>query len=249
MGDRRLSEEEAAAVFRRAAELDDALAPGERGLDRVAVERAALDVGLAAESVQQALAELDAGRLAAGLAAPAQRRWRWRGQVATVERALPTDPATTRRHLDGFLAAQTLRVARRQGEVTLWEPSPSLGSRILRRTDLAGRIRLADATAVSVCVTALVGGSFVRVDIGLHRARARRRRRAIAGTAIGGALGVVGIAGIAAGVEVASLAVAAGAGAAGATAATARSSYEQVVTAAVNAVELALDDLSSPPSR
>ncbi|HVM07053.1 MAG TPA: hypothetical protein VM345_01200 [Acidimicrobiales bacterium] len=239
MTDRRLTEDEAAAVFRRAAELDDARSPDERGLDRLAIERAAAEVGLAPASVRQALAELDAGRLTV-----AQRsRWRWNDQVATVDRRLPQTADAVRHHLEIYLQRQTLRVARRRGVVSIWEPATGLGATIVRKTDLSARLRLRDVSQVTLCVTGDSREAHVRVDLDFSRVRSANRSGAIAGAAIGGGLAMAGAAGLVAGVELALLALPGGAALSAGTWVGARSNYAQTVSRAVNAIELVLDEL------
>jgi hypothetical protein len=59
-----ISTDEAAAVFRRAAELDlrSSAAPG-RALDLAALEQAGLEAGLSRDAIRQAVAEVKAGTL------------------------------------------------------------------------------------------------------------------------------------------------------------------------------------------
>ena len=230
-------------MFRRAAELDDARQPDDRGLDRLAVERAALEVGLAPASVQQALAELDAGRLRVERH---RARWRWADEIATIDRHIPQSADGARHHIETYLKQQTMRVARRRGVVTVWEPATGLGATILRKTDLAARIRLRDVSSVSVCVTGDRHGCHVRVDLDFHKSRTNNRGGAIAGAVLGGLIATGGLAGVVAGAEVAVLAIAGGAATAGGTFYGARSTYAQTVAKAANAIELVLDELDDP---
>lgn len=230
-------------MFRRAAELDDARQPDERGLDRLAIERAAMEVGLAPASVQQALAELDAGRLRVERH---RSRWRWADEIATIDRRLPQSADAARHHLETFLKQQTLRVARRRGVVTIWEPASGLGATILRKTDLAARIRLRDVSSVSLCVTGDRHGCHVRVDLDFRKARSNNRGGAIAGAIVGGVMATAGTLAVVGGAEVAAFVIAGGAATAGGTFFGARSSYAQTVTKAISAIELALDELDDP---
>jgi hypothetical protein len=241
MVERRLSEDEAAAVFRRAAELDDARATT-GGFDRIAIERAAVEVGLAPASVQQALAELDAGKLAART----RSAWRWRDRVASVERVVPVRADEARYELETYLRRQMFRVARRPGVITVWEPATGLTASIVRGTDLHGRIRLKGVSTVTISVHDHPGGCRVCIDLDFKKARSDHRAGAIAGGIVGTTAMLAGAIGVATGAEPMAFAVAGGAAAIGGTFFGTRSGYSAVVEKAVAAVELALDELDNP---
>ena len=270
MADRRLTEDEAAAIFRRAAELDDSRAAdgagggSAGGLERVAVERAAVEVGLSVASVRRALAELDAGQLrsAASASLSLRSRWRWADGVATIERRLPLSAVEAQAAMETYLRRQTLRVARRRGPVSVWEPASGLTASIVRTTDLSGRLRLKSVSQVTLCVVADDAasddedgqrrggrggrgrGCHVQVDVDFSKARRENRGGAIAGAVLGVAIATGGVVGaVVGGAEAALLAVPGGAAAVTGTWFGARSTYAKAVARAVSAVELALDEL------
>ena len=242
--ERRLTEDEAAAVFRRAAELDDA-APDARsgGLDRIAVERAALEVGLSRSSVHRALAELDAGSLRPAVS-PANR-WRWRDGVATVERIVDVQPSVAQAHLDAYLKRQTLRVTRRRGPITVWELAEGVTASVVRGIDLQGRLRLKSVSAVTLCVMPDEAGSHIRVDLDFKKARRDNRAGAIVGSVVGALAIAGGVTGAVFGAEAALIALPGGTAMGIGSWFGARSGYATIVDKAVQAVELALDNLES----
>ena len=84
--------------------------------------------------------------------------------------------------LESYLRLQTLRVARRRGNVSVWEPSAGLAAKIMRGTDLQGRIRLKTVNGVTLCVTDDgSGGCVVQIDLDFtHTRRANRNGAAAA---------------------------------------------------------------------
>lgn len=255
MVDRRLSEEEAAAVFRRASELDEAASrhgaargdvSGFGGLDRIAVERAAVEVGMTAGAVRQALAELDAGVLAEGRPAGALTAaigGGWPEQVVAVDRVVAGRPRATEANLEAWLKRQTMRVSRRRGPVSVWEPAEGITAKVMRGTDLAGRLRLKSVTAVTLCVLPHDDGARVRIELDFLHVRRKHRGGAIAGLAFGGLAAAGSLAGVVLGVEPALLAAPVGGAVAAGSWIGARRELRKSVVRSVQAVELCLDEL------
>jgi hypothetical protein len=139
-----VTSDEAAAVFRRAAELDQHKThdPG-MGLDLAALEQAGMEAGLSRASIRQALAEVRAG-------APAP------GQPdAVVARTLNSNAPAVARELERFMHRQNFRVLRRLEDRTVWVPDRSLAAAIRKVTDWNRRIVLSEATRVTTCVVAV----------------------------------------------------------------------------------------------
>jgi hypothetical protein len=235
-----LSEDEAALVFRRAAELE-ATTPGQQPtFDAETLERIGVEAGISPEAVRQAVAELRAGRLE-----PTDRR-RLPALVpheVVVERRLSASPSRVHQRLQTYLRHQMFRVCRRRGDLTVWEPNRGLVANLVRGTDVIDRMRLSRVDGVQLHVTASGEGSLVRIVLDVSRARANARTGSITGAALGATGVVAAAAGIAMGAgEVAFVLPVTTAGAAGAFLG-ARSNYAKKVKRAVDAVELVLDEL------
>ena len=236
----RLSEEEAALVFRRAAELESVPPHDLPRFDAATLERIGAEAGLSAVAIRRALDELRRGRLDAppspSGAVPVPRH-------ASIERLVPVDAAVAEERLERFLKGQAMRVCRRRGSLTTWEPSRSLGASLVRGIDLADRMRLSRVDGVELLVEPSDGGTFVRVVLDLARIHRNVTAGVIASGALGGVGLLAGIGGLVVGAPEALLVVpATSAGAAGAYVGT-RSTYAKHVKRAVDAVELVLDDL------
>ena len=243
MAERRLTEDEAAAVFRRAAELDESAAAtrsSATGLDRVAVERAAVEVGLSPSAVQRALAELDAGRLS-----DRPSPFQWREGVATVERIVAVSPDEAQAELEAYLRRQTMRVARRRGPITVWELAEGMTASVVRGIDVHGRLRLKSVSGVTLCVMPVDDGTHVRVDLDFRKARNDNRVGAIFGSVLGGTAIVGGAVAALLGAEAAIAAVPIGGVVSAGAFFGSRSGYADIVDRAVRAIELALDELES----
>ena len=239
--ERLLSEDEAALVFRRAAELE-ATAPGEQPtFDAQTLERIGAEAGLSPVAIRQAVAELRAGRLE-----PATARRRLPAAVpaeVVVARHVQAPPDMVARRLETYLRGQLFRVCRRRGSLTVWEPGRGLVHNLVRGTDVIDRVRLSKVDRVELHVEPSGSGTHVRIVLGVARARSNSR----AGELTGAALGATGVAAAVVGValgagEVALLLPATTAGAAGAFIG-ARSNYAKKIKRAVDAVELVLDEL------
>lgn len=235
-----LSEEEAALVFRRAAELESIPPQELPRFDAATLERIGAEAGLSPMAIRTALAELRSGRLvtpaAHSGAVPVPRH-------VAIERLIPVDAAVAEERLERFLKGQVLRVCRRRGSLTIWEPSRSLGANLARGIDLTDRMRLSRVDGVELLVEPSEGGTFVRVVLDLARIHRNVTAGVIASGALGGVGLLAGLGGLVLGAPEALLVVpATSAGAAGAYLGT-RSTYAKHVKRAVDAVELVLDDL------
>lgn len=236
-----LSEDEAALVFRRAAELE-ATAPGQQpAFDAITLERIGVEAGLSPAAVRQAVAELRAGRLE-----PSGRRRLTARPVApeiVIERRVGAPAARVNDRLETYLRHQMFRVARRRGNLTVWEPNRGLIANVLRGTDLIDRIRLSRVDGLQLHVEPTDAGCHVRIVVDLGRARSHARTGSITGAALGGAGVAAAAAGIALGAGELALALPfTTAGGVGAFLG-ARSNYAKKVKRAVGAVELVLDEL------
>jgi hypothetical protein len=114
-----LTTDEAAWVFRRAAELEAWLPAGpEALLDQEALEAAGAGAGISPASIRAALQELRAGAMAAPDPEPEGAASR-RSIVRT--RPVPGPPAQVAAVLDEVARRNMLAVRRRRGPVTVWE--------------------------------------------------------------------------------------------------------------------------------
>lgn len=122
---RELTERDLAAIFRRAAELDQARRGGDGAslLDGDALEQVAQEAGLSPGAVRQALAEQRLGTLPV----ESGRRFRWRrgsrgrrGPVV-IERAVNASREEVGYAIGRLLTDEKFRVRRRPGDFVLWE--------------------------------------------------------------------------------------------------------------------------------
>ena len=143
--------EQAAEVFRRAAELE-AAGSGSEGplLDDRDLEEIGREVGLTPASVRAALAEWRAGALVPG------PRVQW--GVVTSSRVVPGTPGDVLAVLDNEARRNQLCVVRRAGSVTVWSRAPGVSSAIAR--GLRGRRRhpLLGLTELRATVVEAAGG-------------------------------------------------------------------------------------------
>lgn len=154
-------------MLRRAAELDDGLAgPVAEPLPVAAVEAVAADVGLPAEAVRQAVAELRAGLLTGEAPTAADRQ-------AVVEAAVvPADPAAALDLVGRWLAAQTFHRHRGRDGVEVWRVREDWVAAMQRRFDWAASVRLKDVRQVVVRAIDVEGGTLVRLEATLSGATA-----------------------------------------------------------------------------
>ena len=252
--ERLLSEDEAALVFRRAAELD-AQSPGhhgdETGFDVATLERIAADAGLSPAAVRQAVAELHTGRL------PAIESGRGRTRPAVpssvvVERRMAVPAGTVASRLETYLRSQTFRICRRRGTLTTWEPGRGLAANLMRGIDVADRVRLRRVDGLEVLVEAEGDArqrSHVRIVLDLSTVHRNARNGTIAGGVLGAAGVVAGAAGVVLGAPEVLLALPATTGSGAGAYFGSRSTYSKHVKRAVDAIELVLDELEHGPSR
>ena len=243
--ERLLSEDEAALVFRRAAELE-AEQPGERTeFDAATLERIAVEAGLSPTAVRQAIAEVQTGRLPV---VDDGRRRRASAVPASVvvERRMAVPPQAVARRLDGYLRAQMFRVCRRRGSFTIWEPSRGLAANLVRGIDVVDRMRLRRVDGLEVHVDAegdRGARTHVRIVLDVSRVHRNARNAAIAGGAVGVVGVVAGAAGVVLGAPEVLLALPATTGSGVGAWFGARSTYAKHVKRAVDAIELVLDEL------
>jgi hypothetical protein len=226
-----VSSDEAAAVYRRAAEIDQGTSavPG-RGLDLAALEQAGVEAGLSRDAIRQALAEVKAG---------------------TLEPVARTDAVVTRtlhgKHVDDevekFMRQQRFRVARRLGDRTVWEQDRSFSATVVKTLDFNRRIVLREITSLTTAVVPVPGTdkSHVRFELNLGRVRWGWYSMPMAAGGLGlGAVVTLAVAGIEPGAIIAApgaLAVAGGAYAG------ARAGFRGSLRRSVNGIERFLDRL------
>lgn len=182
--------EEAAWVFRRAAELDAALPGGpEALLDGRTLEAAGTEAGLSVRSLRQAMEELRAGALVP--AEPVVDELPARRSIVRT-RAVPGSPAAVMAVLEEVARRNVLTVRRRRGATTVWDRCPGPGA-ALRRSVLGRRSRpLAAVGRLSATLGPVPGApDLVRVELRADLVPARRllRWRTKAGVATGVATG------------------------------------------------------------
>jgi hypothetical protein len=129
----RVTPEQAAVVFRRAAELQTSGVTGEVAavLDETALEEIGREVGLSPASIQAALAEL---RSDVVLSAPAPT---WGTVVRS--RTVHADRSAVLNVLDDQARQNLLVIAHRAGDTTVWSPHPGPAAALVR--GLRGRRR------------------------------------------------------------------------------------------------------------
>lgn len=192
--------DEAAWVFRRAAELEAVSLGGpEALLDERTLEAAGAEAGLSPASIRTALQELRAGALVAPEPVTDGRPGR-RSLVRT--RAVPGPPAGVAQALDELARRNVLSVRRRRGTTAVWERRPGVGATCLRA--LPGR-RARPLAAVGRLTATLgpVPGApdLVRVELRADALPVRRllplRTRVGVGTGVATGVGVAAIAAVA----------------------------------------------------
>jgi hypothetical protein len=129
----RVTPEQAAVVFRRAAELQSTGLHGETDvvLDDAALEEIGREVGLSPASIHAALAELRSEVTSSGPAVT------W-GTVIRC-RTVHADRSSVVNFLDDQARQNLLTVVRQAGDTTMWAPTPGTAAAVVRR--LRGRHR------------------------------------------------------------------------------------------------------------
>jgi hypothetical protein len=234
-----LTPDEAAAVLRRAAELDAADDERDGGLDTAAVVRLGSDLGLREDAVRTALAEhrrrgataADASPVVLGLDAE-----------VLVERHLTARPEAVQAHVGSWLQAQLMQRQRSLAGVTTWRPRRGMAADLRRGLDLMRTLELKGVGSVRVATQPDGTGSRVAVGVSLTGARSELLGLAVALPA--GAVGAVAVvAGLVAGPEaLLGLPLAGAAGGAGWLGARAALTSRRRQVA--EAVEVALDELA-----
>jgi hypothetical protein len=182
--------EEAAWVFRRAAELD-AAAPGgpEALLDGRTLEAAGTEAGLSVRSLRQAMDELRSGALVP--AEPVLDELPARRSIVRT-RAVAGPPPAVMAELEQLARRNVMTVRRRRGSTTVWDRRPGAGA-ALRRAVPGRRARpLAAVGRLSATLGPVPGApDLVRVELRADLVPARRllRWRTKAGVATGVAAG------------------------------------------------------------
>ena len=162
-----LSPEDAAAVLRRAAELDTTALPQVDALDERVVRDAAREVGLSEHAVEQAVQEWRAGVLDP---LPELSPDRFAGLLATAAAegrvALPVERAAEQ--VDAWLRSQWFERRRTRGPETEWVPRRGVLAGARRAVDVQNRLRLQGVGRVRACVAPAASGTRVRLvaDLG-----------------------------------------------------------------------------------
>jgi hypothetical protein len=157
-----LTPDDAAAVLRRAAELDTPSLEQHDVLDEQVVRDAAREVGLSDAAVEQAVSEWRAGALAPLPPLPPDRRLGLPGSVA-VEARLALPPAQAAERLDAWLRGQWFELRRTRGNESEWAPRSGPLASARRAADLDRRIRLRGVGRLRACVAPAESGSRVRL--------------------------------------------------------------------------------------
>lgn len=186
----RLSDDEAAVVFRRAAELDVHTGQSEP-FDLETIEEIGGLAGLSPDAIRQAVAELRSGGLpdeAAG------RRHRLRAFVVA-GRTVPGSPSVLVPRIEAYLGRQCLKQVR-FGQHSVWVPKPGLLADLQRGLDLTGRLRFKDVGRLSVSVVQADGTaqSHVRMVADLKSYYRTLAATAVAVPLAGGVAGSVALA-------------------------------------------------------
>lgn len=162
--DRPLTDEEAAAVFRRATELDVELAHRSEGWDLGQLEAVGREVGISAEAVRRAAAEVRLGPVPFDLGDHVVRCWRI--VPVTAEQAQAT--------LAAWLREQLFEPVRDRPGVAVFDARRDAEAERRRHRDQAGRLRLLAVSRVALAAGAVPGGgSAVRVEAALAESRRR----------------------------------------------------------------------------
>lgn len=172
---RRLDPETANEIIRRAAELDSGRVEDPGGVDRLALEAAADEVGISPAAVRRAMAEHDAGALARpvdrSILGPARAL-----AVRTVD--LPVHIARDR--VERWLKSQLLEVRERRGEEVVWSRRGDFAAKLRRKVDPSKRVRLGGVDAV---ITSVVGAGDGRSIVRLEADLSFTRRGLLTGVA------------------------------------------------------------------
>lgn len=162
-----LTPEDAAAVLRRAAELDTPSLTEHDALDEQVVRGAAREVGLSEAAVDRAVQEWRAGVLEPLPALSPDVRAGLLATVAVESRTLLPPAAATER-MQAWLHGQWFERRRVRGNESEWAPRAGLLAGARRAVDVQKSLRLSGVGRVRLCVAPAAQGSRVRVvaDLG-----------------------------------------------------------------------------------
>lgn len=240
-GDEGITNDDAALVFRRAAELDAQARPGAApALTPAAIEQIAAEAGLSTASVRRAIAELRAGTLTAP---PAAGRGALGPALVVVERMVAMPAADATAAVDHYLRRQLFAVQRHFGERKLWEPRTGVGPALSRSLDFNRRLVLTSVSLMTATVAAEPGSrsSCIRFEAALTGVRRGFRILTAGGMVLGA--GTIAGAVVLTGDVTALASIPAGAAVAGGTYAAARSGYRSAAARIETALERFLDTL------
>jgi hypothetical protein len=187
-----LSQEELAAVVRRAAELDTVQPDDGPDLD-VETARAVLhEAGVSSAAATQALEEWQRGELVVPPPPPDDPGGRL-SPVLVTERMVSLDPAGVQAALDGQLRRQWFTRGRQYGAAAAeWVPRAGLFADLRRRFDVRGTLLLDEVSRVRLdVVPSKSGTSLVRLTADLEGFRSRLLGGMVVAPAAAGALATV----------------------------------------------------------
>lgn len=212
---RGLTQNELAAVMRRAAELDSesALPVPVDGIDPRVVEAAAIEAGLSPQAVRQALAEVM--HPDESLPDAYKNGGRLPGRDLVMVREVPGTPQQVEDRIGRYLHSQLFERQRIFADGSRWAPHKGWVAEIKRGIDPKGRLVLNQINAITVSVAPVddppADRVVVRIGLDLSSVRSIHRAWLTGGAATGAA--VVGTTGVLVGVDpllLASLPVAGG---------------------------------------
>ena len=162
-----LSPEDAAAVLRRAAELDTDPLEDPGCLDESVVREAAREVGLSEAAVDQAVIEWRTGALSPLPDLPRRQRLGL-DRFVYVEHELDRPPGATLVAVEQWLQSQWFERRRVRGGASDWAPRRGSMAKVRRAVDLQGALRLRDVQRLRVQLSPTADGTQVRLvaDLG-----------------------------------------------------------------------------------
>lgn len=235
-----MTPEQAAAVLRRAAELQAADLSRDDVLDTAAVVQLGSELGLREDAVRSALAE---HRAPPAPTAPALLGLQ---AEVVVTRDVEADPQAVQAHVGRWLEQQWMQRHRSRPQTTSWRPRRGPLADLRRGLDLSRTIQLKGVAAVEVRAEPEGSGAQVTVAVSVSEARNEALGLLVAlPTAAVGAIGVVGA--LATGATEALLALPLAGAVGGAGWLGARAVVQSRRTQVAEAVEGALDALPTRP--
>lgn len=240
--DERLSRREADEVLRRAVDLHQAQTAGTgESLALADLQRLAGELGIAPETVAQALVQVRTEALAKPSEAPTLWDRVFGPARVVAARSVPGPVHEVAAAIDAMLRAELFRIERNLGDTVVWENPDSLLHRARRLFDVGGRMRLGVARRVSVTMQRTDPLVHVRLEADLEPRRAGRIRAAGVGLGVWSSIGAVAAAALT--FPVAVVPVVAGVAIGGTFAASARRTYARDQAGVQAALERFLDYL------